>query len=144
MSVTSQLTDLSEIDRVWLAAVLDCEGWIGMSWGYRKHGKAYWPRIGVGNTDYRLIKRLMDLTGVLSVRHYISKNPNAKEQWHWKSDKRSDVDRILKAALPYLILKREQAEAILSLPGWHVLDKPARANVHDICRRLNKKGRMVA
>lgn len=59
-------------------------------------------------------------------------------------DRRADVERILKAVLPHLIIKREQAEAILSLPGHNVKDKASRATVHDLCRRLNKKGRRAS
>jgi hypothetical protein len=144
MSATTQVTTFSDIEAAWLAAVLDCEGWIGMSWGKRGNGKVYWPRIGVGNTDYRLIQKLVDVTGVPYVRHVIPKSEKHREQWHWKADRRDDVARILLAVLPYLVIKRAQAEAILSLPGWHVKDHAARTNVHDLCQRLNRKGPRTA
>lgn len=130
----------SDMDACWFAAVLDCEGWIGMSWGNRPHGKVYWPRIGVGNTDYRLIQKIIDITGVPYVRHVLPKNTNAKEQWHWKADRRSDVECILLAVRPYLVMKREQADVILSLPPLNAKAKDVRAAVHDLCRVLNQKG----
>lgn len=132
---------LIERDAAWLAAVLDCEGWIGMSWNNRKHGIVYWPRLGVGNTSYALIERLIAITGVDSVRYVLPKNVKAKEQWHWIVNKREDVDGILLAVLPHLVVKRAQAEAILSLPMKNARDADARKFVHDLCRKLNKKGR---
>ena len=106
--------------------------------------KAYWPRIGVGNTDYRLIQRLIDLTKITSVRYVIPKSIKHKEQWHWRVDRRDDVVAILKSVLPYLVIKIEQAKAILSLPNRNAKNKEAREKVHSICMQLNKRGPRAA
>ena len=128
---------LSERDAAWLAAVIDCEGWIGTC-GTR--GK-YHNRIGVGNTNPRLIERLVAMTGCGSVR-YVSKpkSPNAKPQWHWNVHRRDDIRAILLAILPHLILKDAQARLVLALPPKHTKDNAQRVATHLALRALNKKG----
>ena len=133
--------DISDIEASWLAAVLDCEGWIGYRATITKTGPGYWMSIGVGNTNKKLIDRLMKLTGFGVVRFVNNKGTRNKDQWHWNMWRQDEVRSLLMAVLPYLILKRTQAELLLSTPGRNVVDKERRAELYKLIGVLNKRGR---
>lgn len=143
MSSTSQLTtfsDLPDIERAWLAAVLDCEGWIGMFKSTRHNGIVYWSAVGVGNTNPLLTERLRQLTGVGHVHGAQPKNQNAKYKYTWVVNKYEDVRFILRQVRPYLILKQAQADLITGLPPKHTKANALKADVKAKLSVLNRKG----
>ena len=135
-SVEVSPLDISERDAAWLAAVIDCEGWIGTC-GTRGR---FHNRIGVGNTNARLISRLVEITKCGSVRNVIPKNPRAKPQVHWNVSRKDEIRAIILAIMPHLILKVEQAKLVMSLPPKHTKDNARRVETHLALRTLNKKG----
>ena len=127
---------LSERDAAWLAAVIDCEGWIGTCGTKGRFSN----RIGVGNTNPLLIARLVEMTGCGRVRNVSPKSPRAKPQIHWNVNRKDEICAILLAIMPHLILKIEQAKLVLALPLKHAKDNPARVATHLALKALNKKG----
>lgn len=135
-----QPLSIADKDAAWLAAVIDCEGWIGTLGSSRRGSKGYANRIGVGNTNPKLIDRLIELTGMGRVRFVKAPNERCKDQLHWQIDKRDDIRIFLLTILPHLLLKKEQAELILSLPPRNSKNNEFRAIVHLRLKELNKKG----
>lgn len=124
---------------MWLAAVIDCEGWIGLFQRANKNATVYWPAIGVGNTNRALTDKLFALTQ----RGYHLKRARprpAKDVFTWTVSKRADVDDLLVTIRPYLLLKGAQADLVLSLPALNVRDNAARASIKAKLTVLNRKG----
>src|ERR1700747_2590374 len=118
-------TVLSETDRAYLAGIIDGEGSIMMIHHKpRPNGNGtkweYWVlRVSVANTDIRLIIWLLEkFGGGFSTGK--NKRPNQKDHYQWRLDSKR-AEPILRAALPYLILKREQAELALKMISTYKL-----------------------
>lgn len=135
-----KLFRISKHNAIWLAAVVDCEGWIGMMRTRRGGGYAYWVRIGVGNTNIRLIRRIKQITHIGRVYLSTRLKP-AKDLWQWNVDRNLEVKRLLKTIYPYLILKRRQAILILKSPPKHTKNRTLRMKLWNDLHLLNKKGR---
>lgn len=96
------------IDDVRIATVLDCEGWITISKVTNSRGIGLVLTLGVGNTNYRLTDWLKETFGgsVYKTKRESSKH---KDYYTWRINSEKAKD-ILKRALPYMLLKVEQAE----------------------------------
>lgn len=125
----------------WLAAVIDCEGWIGATRTQRSHGFVYVFGVGVGNTNIKLIQRLTEITGMGYTSTVTPRMTNAKDKHMWNVVRYEDVRNFLVTVRPHLILKQRQADIVLSLPPKHTRAQEARKAAYDECARLNKKGR---
>ena len=106
---------MEEIDKVWLACAIDCEGTIGMlirSETLKK--KPNLPRsspsmyIGIANTSYPLIYRAAELLDTGIAKPY--SRGNSKPVYVTKLARNDDVCNILTEVKDYLIVKKEQAE----------------------------------
>lgn len=112
MAVDTQVTTFSEtsIDAAWAAGIVDGEGCINM---VRVSRTMHWSlRLQIGNTDIRMIDKLVLLFGgnVHLYRRKKSKDGyKRKPFWMWQVSGK-EAARILNIILPYLIVKREQAE----------------------------------
>ena len=131
--------NISFPDREWVAAAIDCEGWVGLMKNPRKTSIAYWPVIGVGNTDKHLIDELIRRTGVGRIGHSPRPYP-AKNLWTWMVSKRDEVLPLCLALLPNLILKRRQARLLLMVPKKNERAEGRRARIQKLLKRLNRKG----
>lgn len=129
-------------DVAWLAAVIDCEGWIGLRRRKSKvhNGWAYWGSVGVGNTNKLLIDKLVAITGVGKVA-FRAKRPPAKDQYDWNLWSYDEVRDFLVTIRPRLILKGAQADIILAMAAKSAQDPTGRRLAWEACARLNKKGR---
>ena len=135
-----EVLPICERDAAWLAAVIDCEGWIGMFKSTRDNGVAYWAGVGVGNTNPILTTRLRQLTGLGRVHGVQQKDANAKYKYTWMVNRYEDVRVLLLTVLPHLLLKREQAYLILSLPPKNTKAVELKAQIKARLSVLNKKG----
>lgn len=131
---------LTDAEAAWLAAVVDCEGAISLLRSRRSHGHVYCPRISVGNTNYLLMQRLLEMTGFGSVQRSARPAP-AKDCFHWNVSKSDDVRRLLLAIRGHLLLKVEQADLILALPRKGAKEPGRRAEIRDRLAELNRKGK---
>lgn len=106
--------DLSEIEKVDIARMLDTEGTIGVALQktQRKHPR-YKPHIHFGNTDVRLLRHFLRLT---RCRRQIVKNQlngNRKPIHSVFIVDDAHIYAVLKAVYPYLVIKGEQATLVM-------------------------------
>lgn len=105
------MPDQSEVDRAYLAGVIDGEGSIFAT--YRESDHNLGVRVNVCNTDARLIEwiaaRWVGRVTVTDRTKY-----GQKPIHRWDADGKNAVE-VLRAALPYLVIKREQADVALDL-----------------------------
>lgn len=116
-------------DEQWayLAGIIDGEGCICI------HGQKCWNRkrtkrytyytlfLTVGNTSYRLLKWLHDnFGGSLAPA---KKKENRRQVWHWNTASKHAED-ILTRVLPYLVIKKDQAELALEFRMSYAGQKP--------------------
>ncbi len=147
--------NLTEPERAWLAAIIDGEGTITISKvkdiEYRR-GFYYCPKLEISNTNKTVLDKVWQLVGAGGV--YIAKREQSAWKKKWAYMASAGVMRaILPQIIPYLIIKRAQAERmweylkyiesnpILGLreipPGYYErLDL-----VYVALKKLNEKGR---
>lgn len=125
----------------YLAGIIDGEGTI---YAQRIRGK-FNVRVYVVNTDVRLIRWLEQNFGGLVYSRTSKLNPNWKTKWEWVVEK-AGTTKILSLVLPYLIIKREQAELGLELRAdieakrGRGIDKSYRSELCEKISFLNQRG----
>jgi hypothetical protein len=112
----------SEVNKAWLAALIDGEGCIGIN-RYDSHSigsdgqrcqEGFVPYVTIANNDRELLDRCVAITGFGNVRVKNTPNPNAygvlrrRVGYGWRLDGNKAIEVIL-AVYPYLIAKRRQA-----------------------------------
>lgn len=128
---------LTATESAWFAAVIDCEGTIGIS----RTGQRYFTFVSAGNTNPLLIERIAKLAGGGRIR-FVPRPGRAKDLYEWKASKAETVRSILNAIRGDLLLKREQARLILEeWPVLHAKEAGRRAVVHAQVAALNRKGK---
>lgn len=130
-----------------LAVLFDAEGCIGLS---KVHATTqYVPALTVFNTDIEWLEAWRDRLGRGTV--YTRKNLNPErhdESGTWLTKKRPDAIYILKKVIPYLAVKKEQAQLLLAFyegrpqKGTHLGEQELvrRELIYQRLRTLNKKG----
>lgn len=91
-----------EVNKAWLAGVLDSEGCISIR-GVTSKGS--W-RVEISNINKEFINKVLNLTRCGSINK--SKGTN-HIVYTWEVVRKSDIHYILKYILPYLIVKRKKA-----------------------------------
>jgi hypothetical protein len=94
----------------YLAGIIDGEGTV---YAQKIRGR-FNVRIYVVSTDVRLVRWLEQNFGGLVYHRNSPTHATWKTKWEWVVDKR-ETTRILELVLPYLIVKREQAELGIAL-----------------------------
>jgi len=146
--------ELTDVKKVWLAAVLDTEGSIFFHKTKRAKYVAYCPVVSVCNTDERFIRHCQSLVKPLkfsiSIDNRLSQN---KDQFLFRSDRVEVVYNFLVAIYPYLIIKKKQAELMMKfieLRQKQLLNHPYNActphtelqkNLFKQIKILNKRGK---
>jgi hypothetical protein len=140
------------IDDVRIATILDCEGWISIEKLGNSRGIGMVLTLGVGNTNYKLTDWLKESFGG-SV--YKTNRPNIKHKdyytWRIHSNKAKDI---LQRALPYMLLKEEQArlaihfqEAVHSKNSYNEPCTPQYIEYMQSLKKkmnvLNRKGKLI-
>lgn len=116
----------------YLAGIIDGEGTI---YAIRRRRSV---RVYVVNTDERLIRWLEREFGGLVYRREPRHGWKAKFEWHVVS---RDVSRILTLVLPYLVIKREQAElglAVRSDVEKYPYQRSRRAYRAELCEKIHR------
>lgn len=143
---------MTEPMKAYLAAMLDGEGSIGVVIQKTKGKNAdtshnFVPRLAVTNSHLGLLEFLRESTGVGYVYRNGStpKNPNWSPVFYWMVAA-NGCREILTSVVRYLVIKRKQAELVISLPR-----RVARAHnnmevyrtqksIYDQCKLLNQRG----
>jgi len=136
-------------ERAYLAGILDGEGTFVIRRGVdKKTGRIYFQAIvRVVNTSRDLIAWLRETFGGNVVRVQ-DRRPNHKPYWHWTLDGGPRVASVIRQSLPYLRVKRPQAEVLLEFydhlerRGRNLSDAEwwRRSDLRDRLQILNKKG----
>ena len=100
-------------EAAWLAGFIDGEGTISSYMAGKNRAYKTWV-ISVPNTHRGSLDRCQEITGVGSVVMKKEAHGNRRTQYQWRVNPKQDVASILDQILPYLIVKREQAEACLA------------------------------
>lgn len=140
----------SEIDLAYTAGFIDADGSIGI---YNRHSarktnsSCATPTMSISNKSkdcLEAIQKSIDGIGKLRCQNRNEKNSN----WAvaWILDFRvNEIDFLLPQLLPYLKLKRKQAELIIyaqSLPKRNMEFADIRRNLVDQIKTLNKNGKI--
>jgi hypothetical protein len=129
----------------YLAGIIDGEGCLLISRSNRGSYMNYYGRIHVKNTDYRLIKWLLDHFGGnvhQSVPEDLVKHAVAYS-WYFSGDAH-DKEVLLLALMPYLIVKKEQAKTLVEFFRMSGEKNPAkREKFYQANKILNHRGPTV-
>ena len=101
-----------KISKQYLAGFLDGEGYIGLEKHTDKRLKRKWTvryRVTLTNQHKGLMEELHKEYGGSLI-----KKPNQKECWALEICKKSDISKLLKGVMPYLIIKNKKAEELLN------------------------------
>lgn len=124
----------------YLAGILDGEGCITIGAGKKETCINYNAIILVQNTSKVLIDWLQSRFGG---QVYLSKKltEKTKAAWMWRITKKKEIELLLLAVLPYLIIKKEQAKVLLAFVRLGSDAMPElRAIYHTQLRILNARG----
>lgn len=96
----------------YLAGILDGEGCLTVGAGQKETCINYNALVAVQNTSKSLIDWLQTKFGG---GIYLSKKATEKTKaaWMWRITKKKEIETLLLAVLPYLVVKREQAKVLL-------------------------------
>lgn len=137
----------------YLAGLVDGEGYVGIRKCSKKNDGSlipeYKPTLVIANTNYDLIKALKEnFSGSIC-----KKNKGLKVLWKQSYSfefNRTEIKKILPKLIPYLIIKRKQAEMVMDLfktykhchPGFGYTEKEIqeKENLHIKSLKLNKRG----
>jgi hypothetical protein len=156
---------LKQTDYAWMAGFIDGEGYIGMKKGYTVNDHKYhswskegwyWvtPTINVCNTDYQSLKKIGNAIGA-NVNKRKKTNTNLKSLYTVECSSREKIKRFLPNIMPYLIVKKKQAELVYRLvclpPGtgseklrvWEIYDKLITENGQKAVGRRNHKKQKI-
>lgn len=121
------MNELTEIEKAYLAGLIDGEGCIYMSKSHRIRGNgkpSYTLGFAMVMTSEDTIRYCHELTGVGAVCYFPrhKKNEKHRDQWQWMVSKIDTLD-LLQEICPYLRLKQPQAKlaieyATVVSPGW--------------------------
>lgn len=106
-------------DLLWLAGFIDGEGTITAPHQKSRKKPFYTPVLSIANTDYTAVERCVEIIKKYTCEEKRILVYEHKDKTHWKPrytvqlSKKTLVKRILQLLMPYLVIKREQAENIL-------------------------------
>lgn len=95
----------------YLAGIIDGEGCITIGAGRKATCTNYNSIIMITNTNKKLIDWLQQQFG--GNYYKIPAQGNCKEAYRWRFLKQKEIEKLLLAVLPYLIIKRQQAITLL-------------------------------
>lgn len=139
--------NLTEADFRVAATFIDCEGWIGIArgTGYNRKREKYLRyncTVRSGMTDRAYIDWLQECFGG-GIYFRKSQTNKWKDQYHWSLGS-TNLREFLKVILPYLKIKRKQAELALEYLDRLQDNDPAwRESVCKQMNALNRKGKPV-
>jgi hypothetical protein len=128
----------TETDWAYLAGIIDGEGCIGQRKNVKEGREYRYVRIDIGQKYPALLNWLFDTFEVGRVRTYIRKSRNNRVCFTWRIHGALACSYILKGVLPYLVIKREQAELAISLCE-DTAPSEARLAQFDVLRHLKTK-----
>lgn len=135
---------MTETDKAYTAGIMDGEGCIRLQ-------KNYGLDVSVGNTDLDLLMWLKEhWGGKIHPNRWHSPTRNAKPFYHWRICG-GDAFPMLRAILPYMVVKHNRAQKALELeavyglknnylPGFNESCRVKRQEVRDALQKMNRRG----
>lgn len=129
----------------YLAGIVDGEGCFSLhKYVHKETGNwQYSFRLVVANTDLRLMKWLISHAGGRYRLGYPG-TPKHKARYYWAPSGKNNHEKVVLAILPYLVIKRQQAEVFLKFLRADRVDQFDPLNEKELLvnemRKLNKKG----
>ena len=138
---TNDKTDWS-----YLAGLFDGEGCFSIAgqWKYRPSGKYFHMNllVSVYNTNLAVMKWLIEKFGGVYYVHHPSKKPEHKTGYSWHPKGAKNKELLLLGMLPYMIIKREQAEIALEYVRLNgAPNQEKRLELRERIQTLNGHGR---
>jgi len=99
---------LTKSERAWLAGLFDGEGSIVLPKGPHTNSL----RLSVTNTCYPLLEQILSVTGTGAIVNHHTATEKHAQCWYWQCYA-DNARSLLRQMLPWLIVKREKAEAVL-------------------------------
>ncbi len=108
--------NLSKEDAIYLAGIIDGEGSVGV---FTRNGNKKWvrPHLQIVNNNFDLLNWLQKRIKFGSIYIRKDKRKNRKRGWNWRVACNNAII-VLKEVFPYLIVKKKNAEILLSLWGY--------------------------
>lgn len=142
---------LSEVDKGYIAGMIDGEGTISISQFHRNGGITLIPYIKIGNTNKDVITYLHERIGGNAQTRHRPGNDHHKPCYYTVTSSGARVLGLLPEILPYLIIKRKQAELLMEFcqSRFHALNGKSSKEAHysqrewellTEIRKLNRKG----
>jgi len=144
---------LSKLDAAYIAGIFDGEGCAGISkWksNYKAHPYLYGVRMIITNTNFPLICWLKEKIGAgcaHQVKRAYKPEWNRSHRYQITGNQARDV---LKQLLPFLIVKKEITELVLSFPIHKKVNKQygtrteetckEQAEIYELSKAMNKRG----
>lgn len=143
------MKQLSEVEKAYLAGLVDGEGHIGLALGKKTksyHNETYMPNITITNTNLSLLTWIKETTSLGFIfLDSNSRNIKWKTKGCWKLRTNEQIV-FLRSILPYLVIKKLQAELLIefhSLLEERVLSEEKiilRKVIYEELMELNKRG----
>lgn len=142
---------MSPAEAAYIAGLLDGEGTVCLAARKDKdcRNHFFYPRVQISNTSLDLLDRVLEITG----NGYVTRSSSPEGQkpgYVWKIGARQ-ARYILPQVLPYLVLKRRQAEIVIQQGELLEEDRRCRRSdtrlailaLYNECRNLNKRGLVI-
>lgn len=102
---------MNELEKVWLACVMDCEGSMGL---YKQSmGVTYAPHIHVDNTVYDFVIRCKTIANIGSVDIRQPRSISKLPVYRWNVYGFKNCLFTLQNVYPYLIIKQDKARQVM-------------------------------
>jgi len=139
---------LSEVDRVWIAAVIDCEGTLTIGRPYNRERNSYnlmyWCRVEM--VSHTIPEKLHRLCGGTYIKDKIAASGNRRARTYWNITP-ARLRWLLPQIIPHMLVKRRKAEIILEIltkrrrgVGQKYMSDAKLLELYQEVRQLNRKG----
>ncbi len=145
-TAAGKILNINPLESAYLAGLIDGEGTITIAVSKHKDWVEMRPLVAIANTDRRLLDYLKNLLGY---SYSASERKPRKENWSSgyliETRGMKEAYELLRKILPYLIIKREQAETVLTFISHRSFKQKAPLTPKDFeyaieTRRLNLGG----
>jgi len=140
---------LTELEKVWLAAMIDGEGSVGIYRSKRanhKYGYRWSTTVSITNTNKDLMDRFAELSDCWVSRRRVNGGSAKNRPIHCVEIRYTNTRGFLEQILPYLIAKTKQAELVIDFcnmvrgPGQRYQDPQKMDQMYLRSRELNHRG----
>lgn len=140
-----KINKLTDFEKGFIAGLIEGEGYIGIRRLKRNNGLFILkPCIEITNTKRELLEYVQErLNGKINQK---ARNKNRKDCWGWSIEKQPLILVLLKDFCKYFIIKRKQAQALLTFCSLRLNNPPnspysnKEVVLYERLKRLNKRG----